>query len=433
MGLSARRALSERVWIRDVEHRFRYRFGMLISKPSCNARRWPLALLAATVFTFAGSGCAPDASSKPEYDRPLPAGGRALRPVPSGAMPDLEKAWQRRDTGLLDALDRSIAWFEMPSSRRRYPYATTDGEITHEAAQRSVMRFRGILETSSNSEEFRRRILDEFRVYESVGWNGGGSVLFTGYYAPDFDASLTRTDRFAHPLYERPADLITDPVDGTPIGRRMPDGSIERYPVRAEIMESGMHAGTEVAWLESPLDVYVVQVNGSARLNLSDGTVLYVGYAGKTDRRYTGLGAKLVTDGHIPKGGLSLPAIYELHASNPEVVEVAMLANENFVYFQPYDGGGWPSGSLGFKVNPRATLATDKDVYPPGTVCLVDTEGVNVSGVKTPFLRFMVDQDTGGGIRAPGRADIYMGEGDRAETLAGGQYAEGRLYYLFLR
>ncbi|MCP4893734.1 MAG: murein transglycosylase, partial [Actinomycetales bacterium] len=97
------------------------------------------------------------------------------------------------------------------------------------------------------------------------------------------------------------------------------------------------------------------------------------------------------------------------------------------------DGGDWPSGSLGFKVNARATLATDKDVYPPGCVCLVDTDGVNVSGVEAPILRFMVDQDTGGGIRAPGRADIYMGEGDLAETLAGGQYAEGRLYYLFLR
>ena len=67
------------------------------------------------------------------------------------------------------------------------------------------------------------------------------------------------------------------------------------------------------------------------------------------------------------------------------------------------------------------------------SICLVDTSGVTVSGTSTPFLRFMVDQDTGGGIRAPGRADIYMGEGDDAETLAGGQYAEGRLYYLFLR
>ena len=378
-------------------------------------------------------GCAPDAASKPDYERPLVPGGVALRPAPQGSVPNLEQAWRQRDAGLLDAIERSLAWFEMPSSRRSFPYATSDREISHEEARRSLARFRDVLEGATSSDDFRRQVLDEFRIYESIGWDGGGTVLFTGYYAPDFNASETKTERFAHPLHRRPADLITDPRDGTPIGRRMPDGSIERYPTRAEIMSTGLHDGNELAWLESPLDVYVVQVNGSARLILPDGRRSFVGYAGKTDRPYSGLGVRLVETGHIPKGGLSLPAIYELHESRPEVVEEAMLANENFVYFQSYDGAMWPSGSLGFKVNPKASLATDKDVYPPGCVCLVDTSGVTVSGTSTPFLRFMVDQDTGGGIRAPGRADIYMGEGDDAETLAGGQYAEGRLFYLFLR
>ncbi|MDG2021135.1 MAG: MltA domain-containing protein [Phycisphaerales bacterium] len=378
-------------------------------------------------------GCAPDAASKPDYERPLVPGGVALRPAPQGSVPNLEQAWRQRDAGLLDAIERSLAWFEMPSSRRSFPYATSDREISHEEARRSLSRFRDVLEGATSSDDFRRQVLDEFRIYESIGWDGGGTVLFTGYYAPDFNASETRTERFAHPLHRRPADLITDPRDGTPIGRRMPDGSIERYPTRAEIMSTGLHDGNELAWLESPLDVYVVQVNGSARLNLPDGRRSFVGYAGKTDRPYSGLGVRLVETGHIPKGGLSLPAIYELHESRPEVVEEAMLANENFVYFQSYDGAEWPSGSLGFKVNPKASLATDKDVYPPGCVCLVDTSGVTVSGTSTPFLRFMVDHDTGGGIRAPGRADIYMGEGDDAETLAGGQYAEGHLFYLFLR
>jgi membrane-bound lytic murein transglycosylase A len=378
-------------------------------------------------------GCAPDAASKPDYERPLVPGGVALRPVSAGSTPDLEQAWRQRDAGLLDAIERSLAWFEMPSSRRLFPYATSDRQITHEEARRSLARFRDLLESAVSSDDFRRQVLDEFRVYESIGWNGDGTVLFTGYYAPDFDASEVPTNRFAYPLYRRPADLISDPLDGTPIGRRMPDGSIERYPTRAEILETNLHAGGELVWLDSPLDVYVVQVNGSARLNLPDGRQVYVGYAGKTDRPYSGLGVRLVEAGYIPKGGLSLPAIYELYEAQPALVEEAMLTNQNFVYFQNYDGGNWPSGSLGFKVNAKSSLATDKDVYPPGCICLVDTSGVTVSGTSTPFLRFMVDQDTGGGIRAPGRADIYMGEGDDAETLAGGQYAEGRLYYLFLR
>ena len=115
------------------------------------------------------------------------------------------------------------------------------------------------------------------------------------------------------------------------------------------------------------------------------------------------------------------------------MVEELIDRNENFVFFKDYDGSNWPAGSLGVKVTPKRSLATDKNVYPLGALCLVDTQGVSVSGNQVPFRRFMLDQDTGGAIKAPGRADIYMGEGNDAETLAGGQYAEGRLYYIFLK
>ena len=85
------------------------------------------------------------------------------------------------------------------------------------------------------------------------------------------------------------------------------------------------------------------------------------------------------------------------------------------------------------KVTPETSLATDKKIYPRGGVLLVDTQAVTFSSGNRPFLRFMLDQDTGGAIEAPGRADIYMGVGPGAEILAGGQYAEGRLYYFFLK
>ena len=377
------------------------------------------------------AGCRTTSEATPDYERELRAGEVALRPVQPGAEPDLEAAWMRRDEGLRDAVRQSLSWFAAPSSQQWWPYRTTDREISHEDARRSVLRFGELLDECASADEFRRRVLEEFRVYESVGWNGRGVILYTGYYAPEFEASPVRTSRFTAPLYKRPADLVTRPVDGTPIGRRLPDGSISRYPTRAEIEDSRMLDGTELVWLETPLDAYVVQVNGSAKLTMPDGSIEYVGYDGKTDRRYTGLGTTLFERALIPKK--DLPAIYDLYRRDPQAVTDAMRANENFVFFRPYDGADWPSGSLGRKVNGLASLATDKDVYPRGCVTYVDTEGIEVSGSTRPIQRFMLDQDTGGAIRAPGRADIYMGEGDDAETLAGGQYAEGRLYYLFLR
>ena len=119
-----------------------------------------------------------------------------------------------------------------------------------------------------------------------------GTVLFTGYYSPTFKASRYRRPGFTVPLYSRPDDLVTDAVTGEPRGRRLPDGSLVPWPARRDIESSGILAGTEIVWLKDPLSAYVVHVNGSARLQMLDGTDLYLGYGGKTDRPYTGLGGR---------------------------------------------------------------------------------------------------------------------------------------------
>ena len=390
-------------------------------------------MLLAVLFVLLGFGCAPKSNIKPNYSAPLPSGSAALRPVGPHEVPDLESAWRKRDAGLSSAIEESKRWYLFPSSERRFPYSTTDRKITHAEARASAQRFSELLETSRSAEQFRQRVLEEFQIYESVGWNGDGVVLFTGYYAPEFEARLKSDSRFKYPIHRRPEDLVTHPVDGKPLGQRRPDGSIGAYPARGEIEDSGMLEGTELAWFQSPLDAYVVHVNGSAKLLFPNGEVKYVGYDGKTDRPYTGLGREVVREGLVSPDELSLSALYELQERNPGAIQRLIRRNDNFVFFTEYEGESWPSGSLGVKVHPRASLATDKAVYPAGSICLVETEGVSVSGRKAEFLRFMVDQDTGGAIKAPGRADIYMGEGEEAETLAGGQYSEGRLYYFFLK
>ena len=390
-----------------------------------------VASFALLAFAFTAlAGCA-SKTQKPDYSRPLPPGGVALRPVPAGSEPDLERAFRERDDRLFDALDQSVSWFAAPSSTQWFPYDTSDRSITHAEALESVERFRVLLETSTTAAEFRRRVLDEFRIYESVGCDGRGTVLYTGYYAPEFRGSPVETAEFTAPIHRRPEDLITHPETGVPIGQRRTDGSIGRYPTRREIESEGLHDGLELVWLETPLDAYVVQVNGSAKLTMPDGEVRFVGYDGKTDRPYTGLGRTLFDRGLIEE--MDLAEIYDLYERDPIGVQDAIYENENYVYFRDYDGSTWPSGSLGRKVNARATIATDKSVYPRGGVTFVETDGIQVSGDDYDIRRFMLDQDTGGAIRAPGRVDIYMGEGDEAEILAGGQYAEGRLFYLFLR
>jgi len=368
--------------------------------------------------------------STPDYSRPLTPGQQALRKIERRhEWPNIELAFETRDPLLMQALDRSILWFIKPSSRTHFPI----NGITHQQAQASVIGLKDLLEHSDSPTQFMAEFERLFDVYESVGYNGEGVVLFTGYYAPVLQASKTRTSAFTYPLYMRPDDLVTDERTGEPLGRRTQTGDLVPYYTRREIEEGNLLEGSELVWLPDALSAYIVHVNGSAKLRLRDGSPMYVGYAGKTDRTYSSLGQQLIREGLIPSNEMSLSAIRDLFRDQPQQVRELMYANESYVFFQQYPRGNWPAGSLGFPVTTERTLATDKKIYPRGGMVLVSTDTIGLTGRRTRFHRFMLDQDTGGAIKAPGRADIFMGVGPTAEIIAGGQYAEGRLYYMFIK
>jgi len=359
------------------------------------------------------------------------AGERALYKIdPDEVRPLLAEAFDAHEEGLAESLERSRTWYAAPSSRKRFPFRAQGEEITHQRAQESVEALQLILERSPDAESFTRAVIEDFDVYQTVGWDGDGTVLFTGYYAPIFKGSLTPGPGFTHPLYRRPAWLMTS-AEGVPFGMRASDGRIVDSPPRAEIEATGMMDGQELVWLPNRLDAYICQVNGSARIELPDGRTIHVGYAGKTEHPYTGLGDSMMKEGLIPKEGLSLKAIQDFYRREQPTVDRLIDRNENFVFFAEYDGDGWPAGSLGVPVTTRASIATDKSVYPPGAVALVHTRAVQSDGSQQRFVRLVCDQDTGGAIVAPGRCDLFMGIGPEAKVLAGGQYAEGTMYYVF--
>jgi len=368
----------------------------------------------------------------PDYSRELQPGESALRKLgPNDKLPDLGAAWRVRDPLLSQALDRSVEYFQAPSSKQKL--APWDRYATWDQAASSVVAFRQIVREETSESAFIDRIKQEFDIWQTVGYNGKGVVLFTGYYSPEFRGSLTETPEFSNPVFKRPPDLVTDPVTGEPQGRRRPDGSIGEWPSRRELLQLGAFKGNELVWVKSPLDAYIIEVNGSAKILLPDGKTMFIGYAGKTGRPYVGLGKSMVDAGLIARDKISLKAIMDEYERNPRAVLDLMWRNENMVFFTTYDGSNWPAGSLGVRVTEKETLATDKKVYPPGGVVFVDTKSINFGGQQQSFKRFMLDQDTGGAIKAPGRGDIYMGQGKAAEILAGGQYAEGTMYYFFLK
>jgi membrane-bound lytic murein transglycosylase A len=388
-----------------------------------------IVLLALVACKSTQNGPSVEKTDEPNYSKSLLAGQSALERVPNSQWPNLGNAWEQRDLFLSDSLENSIAWFDAPSSKQWFPI---EG-VTHDQAKHSVIAIRELLLTSKTKNEFLYKLEMNFDVYRSVGYDNDGTVLFTGYYSPDFYASTKPSRRYNSPLYTRPSDLVTDPASGEPLGRKMSDGSVSKWPTRKEIELSNLFNGNELVWVEDDLDAYTIHVNGSARLRLDDGELMYIGYAGKTDRPYTGLGSSVLKAGLLPPNKLSLRNIRRLYEKNPEEISTLIEKNDSFVFFQQYDGDSWPAGSLGVPVTAERSIATDKKIFPRGGLVLVDTTVRTLTGETKTFTQFMVDQDTGGAIRAPGRADLFMGVGPTAGIKAGGQYAEGMLYYIFLK
>ncbi len=372
---------------------------------------------------------------KAEYARPLPPGAPALRKVAIADWPDLRYALPLND-GFMAATRRSLQWFDYPSTKAFFPI---EG-ISHEQAHASVFALPTLASQSASIDAFVEQMKDEFDLYESVGWNGKGAVLFTGYYTPIYAASRVRTPEFRFPLYQRPADLVTDPKTGEIKGRRIVDGlneRIEPYPPRIEIEGTNMLAGGELVWLRSRLDAYIIEVQGSAKLNMTDGSSMLIGYAGTNGHEYSSLRQMLIEDEKIDKHTANLPMIRRYFDEHPDELDRYVKRNDRFIFFKAYDSTDWPAGSLGFKVEPGVSLATDKRIFPRGGITMMRTKLVDMqTRTSVPMRRatqFMLDQDTGGAIRAPGRADIYFGIGPEAEANAGWQVSEGRLYYFFLK
>jgi membrane-bound lytic murein transglycosylase A len=303
----------------------------------------------------------------------------------------------------------------------------------HDQAAASVYAFRDLAAKSSDAKAFQDAVYEQFDIWQTRGYDGKGKALITGYCSPEIKASMTPTETFKYPLYRRPADLVTDSVTGEPLGRRAADGSIVPWPSRKALLASNELAGTELIWLSSTFDVYVCEVEGGAKLITSDNTVKYVAYAGKTGRPFIGLVTSLAAGGVITKSEQNLPAIRRLYERDSALVQQYMDKNESMVFFGMYEGKSWPIGSLGVPVTDRASVATDKKLFPRGLVMLVNTKAPDHAGHQADFQQFTMDQETGGAVRAAGRADIYMGVGAEAEILAGNQYADGTFYYFVLK
>ena len=354
-----------------------------------------------------------------DYNRVLPPGELALRKITDpNQIPDYTKACSDIE-GLKEAIARSINYMAKPSSKKFYPY----GDITHEQALKSLQELEKLVAMKLSPQQMNVVLREKFDTYISVGCDDQGTVLFTGYYTPIFEGSPVRTERFRYPLYKSPNDLLKGP-DGTILGRKLLNGQIQQYPSREEIQKSNILAGNELVWLGDPFEVYIVHVQGSAKIHMPDGQIKTVGYASHNGWEYQSIRKKMIADEKLTEKNINMKVMIDYFKVHPEEVDMYISQNPRFVFFKYEEGD--PRGSLNESVTPFRTIATDKTIYPRAMFAFAAVD------LDTP-IGFALDQDTGGAIRAAGRCDVYMGVGDHAGELAGKTYREGQLYYLFIK
>jgi membrane-bound lytic murein transglycosylase A len=271
-----------------------------------------------------------------------------------------------------------------------------------------------------------------------VAQAGRATALVTGYFEPEVAGDTSQEGPYQTPLLGLPPDLVTfdlglfDPAQSgvTAVGRLQGQRILPYYD-RFEIENGALDpANLAIAWVADPVDAYFLQVEGSGRIDLPDGSVLRVTYAGKNGRPYVPIGRVMLREKLLAAGDVTEQSIRAWLEAHPGRAGAIMDQNPSYVFFrtapQLSDAEG-PPGALGVSLTPGRSIAVDGRFLPLGApVWLVTTDPVS----HAPLQRLTIAQDLGSAITGPLRADLFFGSGKAAETAAGAMNAAGELYVL---
>ena len=281
-------------------------------------------------------------------------------------------------------------------------------------------------ETATDTRGF---FIDQFEAIQV----GSGQSYATGYYEPEIQGSRTRDAANQVPVYAKPDDLVeidlgtfTETLKGRLISGRVSGLKFVPYYDRGEI-DDGAIAGQVpvIAWAADPIEFFFLQIQGSGRLKLADGSVMRIGYAGQNGRDYVGIGALMRDRGLVVPGQLSMQGIMARLRANSDQGRAIMRENKSFVFFREIMGEG-PIGALGIPVRGRVSVAVDPSFVPLGAPMWLDLDRPEASGL-------WIAQDTGGAIKGANRVDTFWGAGEEARRIAGGMSGRGPAYILVPR
>jgi peptidoglycan lytic transglycosylase A len=270
--------------------------------------------------------------------------------------------------------------------------------------------------------------------------HGGPRGLLTGYYEPLVQGSRTPQGEFQTPIYKRPPDLVNlvDETQRASVGTgfshaRKTDKGTEPFPTRAQIDQGALKdRNLELLYLADPVEVFFLQVQGSGRVKLRDGSIIRIQYDGKNGHPYTSIGRYLIDKGLLAADKVSMGALKRWLKADPERAKLVLWQNASYVFFRELKDAEakGPLGAMSAQLTPGRSLAVDTSHHALGLPIYVNGEGMTHVDKTGTFNRLMIAQDVGSAIKGPERGDIYFGSGDGAGRLAGVTKHAGRFIVL---
>jgi membrane-bound lytic murein transglycosylase A len=367
--------------------------------------------------------------------------GNPLVKVAESDLPEFRDTLFLQD--LKASIDQSLLYFNRVPASRTYAYGPDVYTAAHMIL--SLETFKDFLATKPSPKDVNRFVRENFTVYKSVG-GSNKDVLFTGYFEPTYPGSRTPGPEYPWPVYPMPDDLFQIDLSEFSgayknhkrlMARVDPEARrIRPYYTREQINNQPNFSdkARPVVWLANRVDRFFLEIQGSGRVALADGGIMRLHYAGVNGRKYSAVGKYLIDKNEVPREKMSMQAIREWLSTHPDRMDEVLFTNESFVFFK--EGQGGPFGCIGVAVTPVRSIATDTKLFPKGGLAFIQTAlPVGVGQPKQEWPRaslFVLNQDTGGAIKGPGRVDLFCGAGDWADYTAGHMTARGQLYFLVL-
>ena len=292
--------------------------------------------------------------------------------------------------------------------------------------------------TSAAARAFFESNFEPYGVIKETGANRQSTGLITGYYEPLLRGARQRSAQFSAPLYAPPDDLLTvdlasvyPELKGKRVRARLQGNKVIPYYSRADLDNGVSLQGKEIVWVESAIDAFVLQIQGSGRVQLARGETIRLQYADQNGHPYQSIGRYLVDRGELPLEQAGIAAIRQWLALHPERLHEVLNANPSVVFFREErleDPAPGPKGALGVPLTPGRSIAVDPASVPLGAPVFMAT---TYPASAAPLQRLMNAQDTGGAIRGAVRADFFWGVGTEAGDQAGKMRQQGSLWVLW--